>query len=196
MRSRALKRTCEKQHCNIPTAPSLERFPMPITLLAIALLILTMSAMAFGQRSASAWENLAQEKGKSLVIVRNDGHSETGQLEQVSGASLTLVEREAKVITISQSDVRQIYELGGRSRKRGTLWGLAIGAGGGAIAGAAIVQPCSSNNCIVSISRSEGAAVGMAAGAAVGSIAGALVGGRKHKILLYDGDVALHAGGS
>jgi len=155
---------------------------------AVALLIAMASAAALAQQSATTWSALNQAKGKRIAVVGNDNHSQSGQLEQVSDDSLTFTSHERRVV-IRRDDICQVYTQSGRSRKKGALWGLAIGAGSGAIIGAAGTQPC--DNCIVSFSRGEGAAVGAVAGAAVGTIAGMLIGGGRKKVLLYDSGPAV-----
>jgi len=149
--------------------------------LAITLLISVISPAAFAQQPATSWDAVEHARGKSIVVVHKDNHSQTGRLEHVSEDSLTLNEHR---IVIRRDDIRQVYARTGRSRKRGALWGLTIGAGSGAILGAASTQPCDA--CIISFSRGEGAAVGATAGAAMGSIIGVLVGGGRKQVLLYD----------
>jgi hypothetical protein len=151
--------------------------------LAITLLISAMSPAAFAQQRATSWDVVEHARGKSIVVVHKDNRSQTGKLEQVSEDSLTLNEQERRIV-IRRDDIRQVYARTGRSRKRGALLGLTIGAGSGAILGTASTQPCDA--CIISFSRGEGAAVGATAGAAVGSIIGVLVGGGRKQVLLYD----------
>ena len=158
--------------------------------LAVALLISVLSSAGFAQQPATSWDAIERARGKSVVVVRNDKHFQTGQLEQASGDLLTLSDHQRRTI-IARDDVRRVYVRTSRSRKRGTLWGFSIGAGGGAIVGAATVRSCSSNSfCVVPISRAQGAGIGAVAGAAVGSIVGALVGGGRKKVLLYDSGAA------
>ena len=151
----------------------------------VAILLLASSAL-FAQQSTSSWNAIERATGQSITVVRRDNHSQTGQLEKTSGDSLTISDHDQSAV-IGRDDIRQVYARTKRSRTKGALWGLAIGGGGGAITGAAIVQPCKSGSfCIVNISRGEGAAVGAAAGAAVGAIVGVLVGGGHKKVLLYE----------
>ncbi|HWY68705.1 MAG TPA: hypothetical protein VNX88_08575 [Terriglobales bacterium] len=154
----------------------------------LPVILFTLSPAVLAQQPALSWDAVEQATGKSIVVVRNDNHSHTGKLEQVSGDSLTLADHERKIV-IPRGDIRQVHWRTGRSRKRGALWGLAIGAGSGAIVGAAGTQPCDA--CIISISRGEGAAVGATAGAAVGTIVGVLVGGGRKQVLLYDSSASI-----
>ena len=157
---------------------------------AIAVLVSVASTAALAQQPAGSWDAIAQAKGKSIVIVRNDGNSHSGTLEQVSDGALTLRSQQRSIL-IRQDEIRQVHSQTGRSRKRGALWGLAIGAGGGAIFGAAIAQSCTGEPfCISPISRGQVAAIGAAAGGAVGTLVGTLVGGKRKKVLLYDSTVS------
>lgn len=153
----------------------------------IALLVSVASTAALAQQSGTSWIAIAPAKGKSILVVRNDGKSHSGKLEQVSGDTLTVTNQQQSIL-IRRDDIRHVYSQTGRSRKRGALWGLAIGAGGGAVIGAASTHSCT--NCIISISRGEGAAIGAAAGAAVGTLVGTLVGGKRKQVLLYDNSVS------
>jgi len=149
-----------------------------------------MSPAAFAQQTAASWEAIKQAQGKSIAVVHNNGHSEIGQLEQISLVSLSLIQHGGRIVVISHDDVRKVYLRGSRSRKGGALAGLVIGAGSGAAVGAIGTQPCDA--CIISFSRGEGAAIGATLGAAVGTIVGVLVGGPHKKVLLYDKGVVSH----
>lgn len=135
---------------------------------------------------ASSWDAIQHATGQTITVVRTDNHSQTGQLQQVSGDLLTIGDH-GRSLVISGEHVRRVYARTRRSRKRGAVWGLALGAGGGAIVGAALVRPCNPNSfCLNVISRGQGAAIVATAGAAVGAGLGALVGGGHNKVLLYD----------
>ena len=79
----------------------------------------------------------------------------------------------------------QVYELRRKSRKRSALIGTAIGAGAGAILGAAGSSSCGQGENLFPCGRGFGAAVGAVAGAAVGALTGALIGGGQKKTLIY-----------
>jgi len=78
-----------------------------------------------------------------------------------------------------------VYELRRKSRKRSALIGTAIGAGAGAILGAAGSSSCGQGENLFPCGRGFGAAVGAVAGAAVGALTGALIGGGQKKTLIY-----------
>ena len=151
--------------------------------LGLWLLIAVMPTVGAAQQRATFRELLGQAKGKIIVVVGTDNHSQTGQLHEISEDSLTIIKHDGRLALISSDEIRQVYAKAGRSRKRGALWGFTIGGASGAILGAAIAQPC--DVCIISTSRGQGAAVGSAAGALVGTVTGVLLGSQK-KILLYD----------
>jgi hypothetical protein len=146
----------------------------------------SQDGLALVQQHEPSWEAIEHVAGRTITVVRTDNHSQTGQLRQASDDSLTMSDHDRSVV-ISREDVRRVYARTSRSRKKGALWGLAFGAGGGAIVGAALVKPCNTNSfCLNVISRGQGAAIVATAGAAVGAGVGALVGGGRNKVLLYD----------
>ena len=154
-------------------------------IIVVTVLLVISSAAVLAQESG--WSALQQAKGQIVTIVRNDSQSQTGSLEQISADSITINTHERSSV-ISREDIRRIYLRGKRSRKRGALWGLALGAGGGAIVGAAANSPCSPSTqiCFDIISRGQSAAGGAVVGAVVGTAVGALIGGGHKKTLLYD----------
>lgn len=157
---------------------------------AIVAMLLLFDSGSSAQQIASSWTNLEQSKGRTVVVMRDPHHAQTGELEQTSADTLTINTRGQSVV-IRRDDIREIYTQTRRSRKRGALWGLAFGAGGGAVVGAAAFQPCKSGSfCISPISRGEGAAIGAVAGAAVGTLVGTLVGGGHKKVLLFQTDAS------
>lgn len=140
-----------------------------------------------------SWAAVEQAKGQTITVVRNDSHSQTGSLERTSGDSLTITARSGNSV-IAREDIRRVYVRESRSRKRGALWGLALGGGGGAIFGAATNHSCTSSSfCIDVVSRGESTAIGALGGAVAGGLVGALVGGGHKKILLYDRETAVSA---
>jgi len=99
-----------------------------VTLFTVLLVI----SPATGLAQQSSWDAVEQASGKTVTIVPNDKRSQTGYLERASPDSLT-ISAHGSESAISRDDIRQVYVRGSRSRKRGALWGLAVGGGGGAI---------------------------------------------------------------
>ena len=91
--------------------------------------------------------------------------------------SLTLV-RAQKTIDTSRGDVLKVFRLIGKTRKRTTLIGLAVGAGAGAGVGAATGRDLDEGGAF------EVAAVVAILGAGIGSLAGFLVGSGQERILI------------
>jgi hypothetical protein len=90
----------------------------------------------------------------------------------VSGTALTYQDS-AGERTIQKQDVRFVKLMKNKHRLRNTLIGGAVGAGAGAVIGAATSHPCSSQSfCIQPIGKGGAAGIG----AAVGFLGGAVVG--------------------
>jgi hypothetical protein len=143
-------------------------------LLATLLALTTISATA--QQAAqtpiasppagSSWQKVQTlPAGTSIKVKAKTGNTNC-TLKIVDAGALTCTQGKGKDIVIQQADILTIKI---PHRGRSTLAGLAIGAGTGAIAGAAAIPSC---NGICIVTRSDGAIVVGVFGALVGAIVG------------------------
>jgi hypothetical protein len=83
--------------------------------------------------SQSGWEDLnAKILNKKISVEEHGGNKHQGIARDVSAESIALASESGNNITVKREDVKKIKV---RSRTRGMLWGLAIGAGIGALCG-------------------------------------------------------------
>jgi hypothetical protein len=142
-------------------------------LLATLLALTTISAAQQAAQSpvASPLANTSWQKVQALpagtsIKVRARAGNTSCTLKRVDAGALTCTHGKDKDIVFQQLDILSIKV---PHRGRSALVGLGIGAGTGAIIGAAAIPSCS-GICIVS--RSDGAAVVGVFGALVGAIVG------------------------
>jgi hypothetical protein len=83
--------------------------------------------------SQSGWEDLnAKILNKKISVEEHGGNKHQGIARDVSADSIALTSESGDNVTVKREDVKKIKV---RSRTRGMLWGLAIGAGIGALCG-------------------------------------------------------------
>jgi hypothetical protein len=127
--------------------------------------------------STQQWAAVTVRKeGEKLDVRLKDGGKVEGVLADSSETGLTL-RNKAKSVTIERANIRQLYVVSGRSKSKAVALGAGVGAGGGAIIGAATTTDDS---------WLRGAAILMvtAAGAIVGVVTGLFL-GRSHRLLIY-----------
>jgi ABC-type uncharacterized transport system permease subunit len=141
---------------------------MRVSALALVILVPALSAASAQQAAqppaGANWQRVQALPAGAFIQVKTRTRSLSCTLKAVDADSLTCTH--GKETMFQRAEIQGIHI---PHRGRSAIAGLAIGAGGGAIAGAAIVGPCTSF-CIVN--RGTGALV---AGAGVGII-GSLIG--------------------
>src|SRR5258708_16389959 len=81
-----------------------------------------------------------------LVVKLKSGKSVSGKLSAVTDTTLSLSVKD-KAVDLKREDVVSVHQVMGKSAKKATLIGLAVGAGGGAVAS---VEAVDSDGCMVS----------------------------------------------
>ncbi|HEX7312532.1 MAG TPA: hypothetical protein VF297_01355 [Pyrinomonadaceae bacterium] len=152
-----------------------------LTFSLVLIASLLLSPVASAQTASSDWSSLkAVASGSKLSVKLKTGKSVEGKLTAVSDDSLSLTVG-GKQTELKAGDVSRVYTVGGSSAKKGTLVGLAVGAGGGAAVGAA------GGGGDFFPGRGVFAAGGAVLGGGVGALIGYAVGrSRRKRVLVYE----------
>ena len=132
-----------------------------------ALLVTVATSVAQPPEGWSSVKSLSS--GTQVRIALAESHTVTGKFQSVTDTSLT-VSTGGGPKSIDRQQVRQLSARTQARRKRSTLIGLAVGAGGGAAIGGAAASSCSGSIC-----GGHGAAL-VAGGTGGGALVGALIG--------------------
>lgn len=157
---------------------------LAISLVLVAALLSPSVALAQSSTvSTSDWSGLRTVAPETKLEVKlKNGKTVKGKLRNVSDTALSLTVSN-KPVDLNQEDVLTVYQISGRSAKKPTLIGLAVGAGAGAAIGAA-----GNSNDGYFISKGQWAAgLSVLAGGA-GALIGFAVGKSRHKkrVLIYE----------
>jgi hypothetical protein len=151
--------------------------------LLLALLLLASHApLAFSQQTATSneWSTVQALKARErLVIKKTDGKEVKGGMIEASDNTLT-IDRDGKPLSISRTDVRQVYVTVGKAEKgKWAAIGAGIGAGAGTGIGAIKYSP--------NVDDSElFIGMGLLIGTGVGAVTGMLFGkGKRKRVLVY-----------
>jgi hypothetical protein len=127
---------------------------------------------------------LAQDADTMTVRVAGEGprilprapRRITGTIVGADDASLRLARSDGSTVVIPHAAVGKVQQSAGkRSRGRNALWGLLIGAGGGAAMGAATYSCSAPTGFSICFGRGVGAAGGAILGAGIGAGVGVLM---------------------
>ena len=116
-----------------------------------------------------------------LVVKLKNGKTVSGKLSTVTDTTLSLTVKD-KAVDLKREDVLSVHQVMGKSAKKATLIGMAVGAGAGAVVGVA-----GGDDDGFIVSRSQAAAGLAVLGAGVGALTGYLIGKGGHKrVLVYE----------
>jgi hypothetical protein len=139
-------------------------------------------------QGGDAWSALQAFRPSQKVDVKlKDGKTTSGEFISVTDTVLTL-SRNGKTIDVKNADALRIYRVSSKHVGKSTLIGTAVGAGAGAVAGAAwkncpLLGPPSSCSRMTADGVLAGATLFAIPGAAVGLILGLV---RENRELLYE----------
>lgn len=101
--------------------------------LAVFLSLFVLGTPVFSQ---SGWEDLnAKILNKKISVEEHGGNKHQGIAREVGTEDIVLASESGDKVTVKREDVKKIKV---RSRTKGMLWGLAIGAGIGTLCGASL----------------------------------------------------------
>jgi hypothetical protein len=135
-----------------------------------------MPCAAFARTDQTSWENLsALTAGHKVQVLELNSKKVSGTFISFSGTNLSLQEQSGAQIILRQ-DVRSVTLMENHHRLRNTVIGLAVGAGVGAVIGAATYHSCAASQtfCIDPVGRGGQAGIGAVIGVVGGAIVGAL----------------------
>jgi hypothetical protein len=139
--------------------------------------IVGASCASWAQAGQQSWTNLGvlHERQKIQVVDMNS-KKYSGTFVNFSETALSYQGTKGEQ-TIQKQDVRRVKLMENKHRMRNTLIGAAVGAGAGAVIGAASYQPCSPSQflCIQPVARGAIAGIGAVVGSAAGAVVGALL---------------------
>ena len=149
----------------------------------LLLLILLSSLFVYAQKdlqNAPSWDAVRNATRQKVEVRMTAGPRYKGQVRGVTDISMSL-DKTPDTKTLERDDIDRVSRLY-KSRKTGALWGLAIGAGSGAILGYAGTSNCRPGE-FCTISRAGGTALGATVGGGLGAVTGALIGKTKRALL-------------
>jgi hypothetical protein len=146
--------------------------------------LMLLPSITRGQTAAGDWSALrAVERGSKLSVTLKTGKTFKGRLGGVTDSALTLSIHD-KATDFAREDVQSVYEIRGKSAKKATLIGAAVGGGIGAIVG--VAGGDSGDGGFVIISKGQAAAALGALGAGAGALVGFAFGrGGGKRVLVY-----------
>ena len=162
-----------------------KRFTISFVLVA-ALLLPSVALAAPNTKptnvATSDWAVLKTVPTASKLVVKlKSGKTVSGKLSAVTDTTLSLSVKD-KAVDLKREDVLSVHQVMGKSAKKATLIGMAVGAGAGAAVG---VAGGDDDGFIVSRSQAAGALALLGAG--VGALTGYLIGKGGHKrVLIYE----------
>jgi hypothetical protein len=139
--------------------------------------VLALPCVSSAQSNQSSWENLnTLRPGQKIEVVETNLKKDTGTFAAVSDDAIRINESGAEQ-SIPRGSVMRVTLRQNKHRLRNTLIGAAIGAGAGAVLGAATDHPCSSSQpfCVDVIGRGGAAGIGAALGLIPGAVVGAII---------------------
>lgn len=158
-----------------------KRFTISLAL-AVSLLLSSVTSAQVNNVATGDWSRVrAVASGSKLVVKLKNGKTIKGKMRSASDSALSLSAGN-KLTDLNREDVQSVYHVMGKSATKATLIGLAVGAGAGAIIGAA-----GEDNNDFLISKGQAAAIFGALGAGAGALTGYLIGRHGHKrVLIYE----------
>jgi hypothetical protein len=139
---------------------------------------MAIPCVASGQTDHASWDNLNKlHAGQKIQVVKMNSKKDFGALVSVSVTAISLQGKDGQQ-SIQRADVRSVKLMENRHRLRNAIVGGAIGAGTGAIIGAAAGGPtCNSSQpfCLNVVGRGGTAGIFAAIGGVVGAVIGAVV---------------------
>jgi hypothetical protein len=145
--------------------------------------VLGVACAASAQTDQASWANLSSlQSGQKVQIVDMHSKKYSGSFMNVSDTAISYQET-GSTQTMQRQDVRSVKLMENKHRLRNTLIGGGVGAGAGAVIGAASVHPCSTSDflCFQPIGRGAIAGIGAVVGFAGGAVVGALL--PSHKMI-------------
>lgn len=153
-----------------------------VSILLVLLLLSTYSPVAFSQQASSNDWAVVKQIGtnEKLVVRKKDGKELKGEMIEASDTALT-IDRDGKPLSISRSDVRQVYVIEGKAEKgKWALIGAGIGAGAGTGIGATKYRSDRDDYGIYIY-------MGTLIGTGVGAVSGMLFGqSRRSRVMVFD----------
>ena len=153
---------------------------LPVIL--VLLLLSSYSPLAFAQTASSNDWAVVQRlnTNEKLLVRQKDGKELKGRMIEATDTTLT-IDRDGKPLSITRTDVRQVYVMEGKAQKgKWALIGAGIGAGAGAGIGAAKYSNTVDDSQIW-------IPVGLMFGTGIGAASGLLFGATTRKrVMVYD----------
>jgi hypothetical protein len=139
----------------------------------LQLLVLGLSGAAFAQTDRPSWANLSGLRpGQKIQVVGIPSKKHSGNFVSVSDTAISYRETTGEH-SIPRPDVLSVKLMENKHRLRNTIIVAGVGASVGAVIGAALHKPCSSQSFCLDIG---GAALPAGVGAVLGGVGGAVVG--------------------
>lgn len=139
----------------------------------LQLLVLGLSGAAFAQTDRPSWAKLSGLRpGQKIQVVGIPSKKHSGNFVSVSDTAISYRETTGEH-SIPRPDVLSVKLMENKHRLRNTIIVAGVGASVGAVIGAALHKPCSSQSFCLDIG---GAALPAGVGAVLGGVGGAVVG--------------------
>ena len=139
----------------------------------LLLFVLGLSCAAFAQTDQASWANLSGLRpGQKIQVVGMPSKKHSGNFVSVSDTAISYRETTGGH-SIPRQDVLSVKLMENKHRLRNTLIVAGVGAGLGAVIGAALHKGCSSQSFCLDFG---GAALPAGIGAALGGLGGGVVG--------------------
>lgn len=130
-------------------------------------ILAAIPSILLGQPAVNSWDNLRLLRpGQKIDVVNMQMKTVTGKFAAFTGDAISLTVGNDQV-SVARTNVASVKNREASHRKRNTLLGLAIGAGAGAIIGAAFINSSESGEELfgVMLLTPIGAGIGAGAGA-------------------------------
>ena len=134
--------------------------------LFIAVTLAPATALAQQPQTRGDWSAVqALSPGEKISVKTKDGDRLDGRFESASDI-LIIFERRGRKVSLARDSIRLVQLDRGKSRKKGLLWGIAIGGGVGFAVGSALYFP--HRDDMVDTTVPGMTAIGAAIGAGIG----------------------------
>jgi len=128
-------------------------------------ILVTLPSILLGQPAVNSWDNLRLLRpGQKIDVVNMQMKTVTGKFVAFTGDAISLAVGSDQV-SVSRATVASVKNRAASHRKRNTLLGLAIGAGAGAVIGAAVLNSSESGEELFGVMVVTPIAAGIGAGA-------------------------------
>jgi hypothetical protein len=138
--------------------------------LFFAVALAPATALARQTQTRGDWSDVqALSPGEKISVKTKDGDRLDGRFESASDI-LIIFERRGRKVSLARDSIHLVQLDRGKSRKKGLLWGIAIGAGVGFAVGGALYFPHRDDlvDTTVPATTALGAGIGAAIGGGLG----------------------------